>query len=138
MCFEVAGKLTGIEQMIVKAGALEADLPVQYRKYLDLLPLYNPSEQWRTRIGAGIFLVVWRPIMSVMEKFIKLTLQSDGRAPIFVAWLVRLVVGIMWFSHDFIFAPIFGRGDGLDDVHVARHNHYPEKSECYYRLSPDC
>ncbi len=53
--------------------------------------------------------------MSLMEKLVNGTIQKDGNAPFIVVWLVRCVVSVMWSTHDNIFAPMFGRGDGLLD-----------------------
>lgn len=54
--------------------------------------------------------------MMLMEKLTNATLQSNGMAPLLVVWLVRGVVALIWFSHDRMFAPVFGGGDGLDDA----------------------
>lgn len=53
--------------------------------------------------------------MMVMERITKASLRKTdtGNAPMWVIRLVRLVVFVMWFYHDFIHAPIWGRGDGL-------------------------
>lgn len=66
-------------------------------------------------IGASLFLAFWVPIMMVMERITKASLRKTdtGNAPIWVISLVRHVVFVMWFYHDFIHAPIWGRGDGL-------------------------
>ena len=53
--------------------------------------------------------------MSLMEKITKVTVQRDGKVPLWVMWLVRSVIVMVWFTHDNIFAPICGRGDGLNE-----------------------
>ena len=98
---------------IINAGADEARLPQGYVEYLRGIPTYLPPADGRTRVGADIFLSIWGPIMALMEKVTKSNLQPDGNAPAWVVRLVRLVVWMVWLSHDYIFAPIFGRGDGL-------------------------
>lgn len=50
--------------------------------------------------------------MSIMEKITNATIREDGYAPVFVIWLVRTTMTLIWFTHDIFFAPIFGRGDG--------------------------
>ena len=51
--------------------------------------------------------------MSLMEMITKSSVQEDGNVSNLVVWLVRTTVYVMWFTHDRLFAPIFGRGDGL-------------------------
>lgn len=53
--------------------------------------------------------------MSLLERIVHLTFQEDGNSPPLVKSLVRLTMMIIWFTHDNFFAPIYGRGDGLDD-----------------------
>ncbi|MCJ1401063.1 hypothetical protein MMC11_004275 [Xylographa trunciseda] len=100
---------------LLKVGALEWHLPSRYRHYIGSLPTYTPSKHWRRRIGSAIFLAIWGPVMSLMEKLTNGTLQADGHVPDFVAWVVRSVVYTIWIFHDYVFAPIFGRGDGMDE-----------------------
>jgi hypothetical protein len=58
--------------------------------------------------------------MSMMEKVTKAALKSSGEAnaPLWVIILVRAVVVSMWFHHDYIHSPIWGRGDGLMTVEL--------------------
>jgi hypothetical protein len=53
--------------------------------------------------------------MSMMERITKVALKASGEAnaPIWVIIFVRAVVISMWFHHDYIHSPIWGRGDGL-------------------------
>jgi len=51
-----------------------------------------------------------------MERMTKKSIQEDGNAPRWVIMMVRLVMLIMWAVHDLVFAPVFGRGDGLDEI----------------------
>ncbi|MCJ1350345.1 MAG: hypothetical protein MMC33_000326 [Icmadophila ericetorum] len=99
---------------IVKEGAREAQLPKEYQSLLDEISVYEPPRQRWQKLGASIFLAIWGPIMGVMENIIVATLGDDGHCPNIIIWLVRLIVTLMWWSHDVLFAPVFGRGDGLD------------------------
>jgi len=100
---------------ILNLGAMEANLPPLYRKYLEEIPAYTPSRRLRARIGAALFLCIWSPAMLLMEKLTNVFLQDNGMAPLWVIWLVRGTVTLIWYSHDIIFAPVFGRGDGLGE-----------------------
>lgn len=56
--------------------------------------------------------------MMAMEKLTKASIawngDQAGNAPMAVIWLVRLVMATLWWHHDYIHAPLWGRGDGLD------------------------
>lgn len=69
-------------------------------------------------MGATLFSTMWVPIMILMEKITKRAVRHDerGAAPEIVIWLVRMVVIVMWWYHDHIHAPFWGRGDGLDQA----------------------
>jgi gliotoxin/aspirochlorine biosynthesis gamma-glutamylcyclotransferase len=90
-------------------------MPPDYQDYLQSIPVYEPSTSRRGRAGAAVFLGFWGPVMELMEKITRATLQEDGNAPAFVVWLVRFTVYLMWFIHDVFFAPLCGRGDGCSE-----------------------
>ncbi|KAI1778793.1 hypothetical protein F4818DRAFT_229628 [Hypoxylon cercidicola] len=98
-------------------GGKEAHLPLQYQQYLSHVPIYRPPSSSWTKLGAFIFISVWGPVMLAMEKLTKGSIQSDGNAPRWVILLVRCIVFIIWAVHDYLFAPIFGRGDGIRKGH---------------------
>ena len=50
-----------------------------------------------------------------MERITEKSIQEDGKASRWVIMIVRLVMLMMWAVHDLFFAPVFGRGDGLDE-----------------------
>lgn len=62
--------------------------------------------------------MIWTPIVTLMEKITKATVNLDGKgnAPSVVILLVRMVVITMWWYHDLIHAPFWGRGDGREDL----------------------
>ena len=86
---------------------------MDYQQYLSNIPQYRKPNGSRAALGAAIFLYFWGSVMSLMEMITKSSLQDDGNVSNLVVWLVRTTVHVMWFSHDRLFAPIFGRGDGL-------------------------
>ncbi|PGH15376.1 hypothetical protein AJ80_05560 [Polytolypa hystricis UAMH7299] len=102
---------------LILDGAQEAHLPRAYRSYLCTIPTYQaPKTVWRM-IGAALFLTVWIPIMTAVEKITTATANSDGKGncPAWVKALVRLILIAMWFHHDFVHSRFWGRGDGLDE-----------------------
>ncbi|KAF2789637.1 hypothetical protein K505DRAFT_312825 [Melanomma pulvis-pyrius CBS 109.77] len=101
---------------LIRLGAKEARMPPAYQQFLENIITYTPRKGLLSRIGAALFLAFWIPVMLAMERITKAGLKNSGEsnAPTWVIIMVRLVVVSMWFYHDFIHAPIWGRGDGLD------------------------
>ena len=100
---------------IILAGSLEVQMPYTYQAYLEQIPIYEPPKTRRRKFGATLFLKVWSPVMAIMESLTNATIRDDGYVPGFVKWLVRCTMFLIWFTHDYFFAPLFGRGDGNED-----------------------
>ncbi|KAK8092441.1 uncharacterized protein PG998_014926 [Apiospora kogelbergensis] len=100
-------------------GAAEADYPHEYQEYLQGLPFYKPAKQLYRRIGAALFLSIWVPIMNLMEMITNFAISgsgdASGNAPPVVIFLVRTALSVMWLHHDYVHAPLWGRGDGLEE-----------------------
>ena len=98
-------------------GAKELLLPGSYFEHLKDLKHYHEPKSKTARLGAAIFLAIWVPIMSGAEGLTKFSANFDGRGnvPEFVRIVVRLILRIMWLHHDAIHAPLWGRGDGLEN-----------------------
>ncbi|ETS77612.1 hypothetical protein PFICI_09674 [Pestalotiopsis fici W106-1] len=105
---------------LLRMGADAAKFPLAYQKFLAGITEYHPSEKPMAKLGASLFLAFWRPVMSLMERITKASLKnrSTGYAPIWVIVMVRIVMVSMWFYHDFVHAPIWGRGDGMGSALV--------------------
>lgn len=88
-------------------------MPAAYQEFLERIPRYPPPSEAVTRMGAAIFLGFWVPVMSAMERLTKASLRRSktGNAPDWVVLIVRAVVIAMWLYHDYVHAPIWGRGD---------------------------
>jgi hypothetical protein len=101
---------------LVRTGASECRLPPHYQDFLARLPVYQPPKDTRRQIGAALFIAVWVPIMALMESITKSSLKRNrsADAPRWVVWMVRAAMYIMWSYHDYVHAPIWGRGDGLE------------------------
>lgn len=78
------------------------------------MPCYVPPTNKWTKLGAFIFLQLMNPVWSLLDKITHSNTGQDGNVPAHIVWLVRSVIFIIWLIHDWVFAPIFGRGDGLD------------------------
>lgn len=98
-------------------GGQEAALPYYYQNYLENLPHYEPPTSTYRRIGAALFVSVWTPIIMFAEALTKATVNFDGNGnvPMFAKFVVRLILVAMWWHHDHVHAPIWGRGDGLQN-----------------------
>jgi hypothetical protein len=55
-------------------------------------------------------------VWSLLDKITHSNTGEDGNVPAHIVWLVRSVIFMIWFIHDWLFAPLFGRGDGLDQA----------------------
>jgi gliotoxin/aspirochlorine biosynthesis gamma-glutamylcyclotransferase len=92
---------------------MASKLPPDYCHFLNGIPTFQPLSTIRGKIGTALFLAFWGPVMASMEKLTKSTLRKDGTVPTIVIYIVRLVIILMWCFHDYIHAPVWGRGDGL-------------------------
>lgn len=101
-------------QDLITAGGKEARLPEEYQRYLSETPVYKQPSSSRTRLGATLFLAIWGPVMFALEQLTRRSIQKDGNAHWLVVLVIRWIMFLMWaVFHDCLFAPVFGRGDGL-------------------------
>ncbi|KAI0856112.1 hypothetical protein F4860DRAFT_424433 [Xylaria cubensis] len=100
---------------LLRTGADEAELPSSYQDFLASIPVYYPPRKMIPKIGAMLFLLFWVPVMSVAERITKRSLRRSktGNAPMWVIALVRSIVFTMWLYHDYVHAPLWGKGDGM-------------------------
>ncbi|OJJ45962.1 hypothetical protein ASPZODRAFT_17392 [Penicilliopsis zonata CBS 506.65] len=103
---------------MITSAAEDIPFDEAYHKFLAALRPYTPPQTRKQKAGAAMFWLLWTPIITMMEKTIARTVDLDkgGNAPNWVAVLMRFVVAALWFSHDWVFAPLFGRGDGVDEA----------------------
>lgn len=113
-----AADTTGSVQQIMVEGGVEASLPDAYQRYLRQLAFYHPAKSTWRHVGAALFLAIWMPLLAFAESLAKVTGNYDGRGhvPPMVRCIVRAIFLAMWVHHDYLHAPIWGRGDGLDAV----------------------
>lgn len=95
-------------------GAQEARLPSAYLEFLSHSPHYVPPASSWGRVGAAIFLTFCSPVWKVLDIMTHKNTGPNGKVPRYIVQIVRGVIFVIWMIHDLIFAPIFGRGDGLE------------------------
>lgn len=120
--------LTHSLQDLVVSGASEAGLPAAYQSFLSTSPHYVPPTSYWTRFGASMFLSWCTPIWRTLDWITHANTGKDGNVPWYIVLLVQTVIFIVWLIHDTIFAPIFGRGDGIGQ---ARRTVSPKNSSQY-------
>lgn len=91
-------------------GAAEHDLPVPYREYLSQIRPYRITTT-RQKIGKGLFVGIWGPMVLSMLALSKMFAGPDGRSPPWLAVLANVVLEAMWNSYDFFFKKAFGDGE---------------------------
>ncbi|KAK5636795.1 hypothetical protein RRF57_012507 [Xylaria bambusicola] len=103
---------------LVINGAAELNYPCNYQLYLKRIETYRPAKHALAKLGAYLFLFLWVPIMTIAEIITKISIawfgDEYGNAPHAVILLVRAIVITMWWHHDHVHGPVWGRGDGLD------------------------
>ncbi|KAH8815434.1 hypothetical protein F5884DRAFT_817776 [Xylogone sp. PMI_703] len=120
---------------LITDGAEEHGLPDEYMAYLYNIRPYTITTL-RQRLGAGIFLAFWTPLLLVIIPLGKTFADKDGRTPAWLATLTALLFQLVWRSYDMFFKPVFGDGertigddddDDDDDGDSKREKIWPEK-----------
>ncbi|KAL3432236.1 hypothetical protein BDV09DRAFT_197936 [Aspergillus tetrazonus] len=98
---------------IIKEGAEEHGLPDEYCGYLGSLPCFVPDKTWLHWLGAVIFLCVGRRAVWILARIVRRAVsRNNGMCPAWYGFLILYAYTAMWLWHDYIHAPMFGRGDG--------------------------
>ncbi|CAI6337030.1 unnamed protein product [Periconia digitata] len=101
---------------LVLSGAKTVAITPRYLHHLQTIPTYIQGTSARRKTGAFLFLLIWSPVMQLIEITVQYTvdLERGGVVPSWVKTFVRFLVSFMWYSHEF-HAFFWGRGDGLDE-----------------------
>lgn len=91
-------------------GAAEHDLPVSYREYLSQIRTYRITTT-RQKIGKGMFVGIWGPMVLSVLALSKMFAGPDGRSPPWLVVLANVAWEVMWNSYDFFFKKAFGDGE---------------------------
>jgi hypothetical protein len=94
-------------------GAREGRLPASYQDFLATSPHFIPPTGPWAKIGAFLFLAWCTPIWKILDIITHANTGEDGNVPTYIVSLVRGAIFFVWMVHDLLFAPIFGRGDGI-------------------------
>ncbi|KAJ9363586.1 GliK protein [Paecilomyces variotii] len=101
---------------LIRTGAAEHDLPISYQTYLSQIRPYRITTV-RQRVGSGLFLTLWGPLIFLLITLGAYLADSDGRSP---EWLVKVedkVFVAMWKTYDHGFKQVFGDGERtIEDV----------------------
>ena len=95
---------------LVNAGAEEHALPFSYRRYLSQIRPYRITT-FRQRVGKGLFLVIWAPLILSLLGLSRCLAGPDGRSP---GWLNNIADAVyrgMWWCYDAVFLGVFGEGE---------------------------
>ncbi|KAF2877968.1 hypothetical protein BDV95DRAFT_480528 [Massariosphaeria phaeospora] len=93
-------------------GAIESKLPIEYQETLVQLPAFRPSNSTRWRVGQWTFQLVWHKISMWVQHGTRRFSNEQGEVPGWFLTIFDILLWLMWFHHDYIQAPVFGRGDG--------------------------
>ena len=99
---------------LLSTGAKEHKLPLEYRNWIESLQPYTITS-WRQNVGRTLSMATWFPLLMILFTFERLTHGKDGKAPAWVARLVKLCFSAMWVSYDWVFKPIWGDGERTVD-----------------------
>ncbi|KAL3476784.1 hypothetical protein BJX99DRAFT_136682 [Aspergillus californicus] len=95
---------------LITTGAEEHNLPVAYREYLAQIQPYHVTSL-RQKVGKGIFVVMWAPLLLILLALTRILARPDGRSPGWVAKATDLAFASMWSSYDHVFRRLFGNGE---------------------------
>ncbi|EHK22002.1 uncharacterized protein TRIVIDRAFT_151379 [Trichoderma virens Gv29-8] len=93
-------------------GAAEHKLPHDYQEYLHQLECLEPPQSRLLRLRAFFFLSFWKPVLQQLVKYMKANVKADGHCEQWIEDLIVRGYGAMWSSHNWVYAPFWGRGDG--------------------------
>ncbi|KAM3453123.1 hypothetical protein MY3296_004050 [Beauveria thailandica] len=97
---------------VLLRGANEQSLPGWYQQRLAMQPTYEPGTSWWFRLGAKLFLWPWMRAGMITERLVYKYQGPEGHVPAWFLFIFDCLLWLMWAQHDFIYGPIFGRGDG--------------------------
>ncbi|KAK0387746.1 hypothetical protein NLU13_3991 [Sarocladium strictum] len=95
-------------------GAHEKGLPQSYiEQRLVAQPAFEPGLTLRYRIGKTTFECVWQRLSYWIQRGVRRFKDEDGNVPPWFLKVFDCLLWTMWFQHDYLHAPLWGRGDGL-------------------------
>ncbi|KAL4969529.1 gamma-glutamyl cyclotransferase gliK [Aspergillus stella-maris] len=101
---------------LISKGCAESAPLTTYKTYIDSLPSYSATALQRSlsaRLGAILFLSMWRPWQRLLVRLIRVKTDENGHSPAWLGWVIITFYGWMWAWHDYLHAGVWGRGDGV-------------------------
>lgn len=100
---------------LITDGGEEHGLPDEYMAYLYNLRPYTITSA-RQRVGQGLIITIFLPILMVLFGLSKLVADEDGRVPEWLANLFGAFFGIVWGVYDGFMKRTFGDGERTEKV----------------------
>lgn len=95
---------------LLRTGAAQRNLPLDYRAYLDSLHEYHITT-WRQQVGRAIYLITFLPLLLFLA-FLKLYLLDRlGSSPVLLDKLQEGTFKGMWLAYDGLFQRLCGDGE---------------------------
>jgi hypothetical protein len=95
---------------LITDGAEEHELPSEYKAYLYNLRPYTITTV-RQKVGQGIFMAFWLPLLIVVLGLGKAFADEDGKLPKWLVKLTGMLFMLVWGSYDAFFKKIYGDGE---------------------------
>ncbi|KAL3417930.1 gliotoxin biosynthesis protein [Phlyctema vagabunda] len=95
---------------LITDGGEEHGLPSEYMAYLYDIRPYTIT-MTKQKIGAGIFLGFWFPIIMALLGLGKLLVDDKGILPDWFAQIMGSLFRLSWWSYDHLFKERFGDGE---------------------------
>ncbi|KAL2808018.1 hypothetical protein BJX63DRAFT_436531 [Aspergillus granulosus] len=95
---------------LITTGAEEHNLPLVYREYLGQIQPYRITS-FRQKLGKGVFLVTWGPLLLLSLSLSRVFAGPDGRSPWWVVSFADMVLNSMWWCYNHVLKPVFGDGE---------------------------
>lgn len=95
---------------LLRDGASEHALPADYTAYLSAIRGFTITT-WRQRVGQGLFIGLWAPVMVTVMSVGRLVADEKGRVPKWFARIMGMLFGAMWRTYDCGFKQVWGDGE---------------------------
>jgi hypothetical protein len=95
---------------LITDGAVERDLPAEYREYLENIRTYTITQK-KQKMGQFLFTAIWMPILSLFLGLAAKYQDDKGRNPEWLVHIFAVLFNTMWSTYDGFFKPTFGDGE---------------------------
>ncbi|KAK4132060.1 hypothetical protein BT67DRAFT_463936 [Trichocladium antarcticum] len=99
---------------LLRDGAAEHELPVEYQAYLGALQPYTITTGCQ-RLGRALFLGFWAPLVILIMVGGRVFADETGRSPPWLVGVSTVVMNLVWASYDSVGKGVFGDGERTID-----------------------